>query len=94
MKGKSIHLDDYEKEVLDYIEKGEYESAPDLEEEKTKLKHAAENTMKKSARINIRIAENDLLKLKSIALDEGLPYQTLISSILHKFVSGRLGRVL
>lgn len=51
---------------------------------------AAKSYMKKEARINIRLSEVDLSRLKRKAAEEGLPYQTLISSIIHKFVTGRL----
>lgn len=51
---------------------------------------AAKRYMKKEARINIRLSEVDLSRLKRKAVEDGLPYQTLISSIIHKFVTGRL----
>lgn len=77
-----------EKEILDSFDKGEWKSSSNLEKRKTLLKEYARNTIRKDKRVNIRISERDLLELKRIALREGLPYQTLISSILHKFVNG------
>lgn len=77
-----------EKEILDSFDKGEWKSSSNLEKRKTQLKEYARNTIRKDKRVNIRISERDLLELKRIALREGLPYQTLISSILHKFVNG------
>ena len=50
----------------------------------------ARNTIRKNKRINIRISEGDLIKLKAKSLEEGIPCQTLISSILHKFVTGKI----
>ena len=54
------------------------------------LQAAAEETFRKDKRINIRISNRDLEGLQRRALEEGLPYQTLVSSILHKYVSGSL----
>ncbi len=55
-----------------------------------KFKIAARNTMIKDQRMNIRIAKRDMDSLKTIAAEDGIPYQTLVSSVLHKFVTGRL----
>ena len=57
---------------------------------KSKQKKYADATIKKDKRMNIRISERDLKNLKIKALEEGLPYQTLVSMVLHKYVSGRL----
>lgn len=77
-----------EKEILKSFEKGEWTSVAKPEKRKSQLKEYAKNTIRKDKRVNIRISERDLSELKRIALREGLPYQTLISSILHKFVNG------
>jgi len=53
----------------------------------------ARNTLRKDKRLNIRISERDLLELQKKAVNEGLPYQTYVSSILHKFVNGNLVEV-
>jgi predicted DNA binding CopG/RHH family protein len=55
-----------------------------------KYQEYAKATFRKDKRVNIRISEKDLVGLQKKAVEEGLPYQTLISSILHKFISGRL----
>ena len=81
-------LDKKEKELLDSFEKGEWKSRSNLSERKEELKNYARATIKKDKRVNIRISERDLKELQRIALREGLPYQTLISSILHKYVTG------
>jgi predicted DNA binding CopG/RHH family protein len=61
-------------------------SAPDAEQEKEYLHSLASSLLKKQKNINIRISEHDLLKLKSKALEEGIPYQTYIRSLIHKHV--------
>jgi predicted DNA binding CopG/RHH family protein len=85
-----VKLDREEKAIMKSIEKGEWKSVPNLEKEKTRYRRYAIAALRKDKRINIRIPELDLVLLQQRALDEGLPYQTLISSILHQYVSGRL----
>ena len=77
-----------EKELLDSFERDEWESVPNVSERKAELKEYARATIRKDKRVNIRISERDLKELQRIAVREGLPYQTLISSILHKYVNG------
>ena len=79
-----------EKELIQSIDKNEWETVQNLEEMKKKLKIAAKNTLLKDQRMNIRIAQKDLEGLKTKALEEGMPYQTLVSSILHKYITGKL----
>jgi predicted DNA binding CopG/RHH family protein len=85
-----MNLDAEEKELLDSVEKDEWQSVADFELEAERYQAYAKATFRKDKRINIRISERDLIKLQQKALAEGLPYQTLIASILHKYVSGRL----
>lgn len=82
-------LDDEEQEILDAFEAGEFESVL-TPERKDFLANSAKGTFKKDKRINIRISSRDLSAIQRRALEEGLPYQTLVSSILHKYVSGGL----
>lgn len=79
-----------EKELLDSVERKEWVSIPDFRKEAKRYQEYARATFRKDKRVNIRISEKDLAKIQKRALQEGLPYQTLISSILHKFVTGRL----
>ena len=79
-----------EKELLDSVEREEWATIPDVREEVNRYKEYAQATFRKDKRVNIRISEKDLVKLQRRALKEGLPYQTLISSILHKFITGQL----
>ena len=85
-KEKSILLDKYENEILEAFESGKLKAS----KSKTDFKIIAQNTMKKNRKINIRISENDLSALQRKAAREGIPYQTLIGSVLHKYVSGFL----
>ena len=85
-----MKLDRSEKELLESVESGEWKSVSHVTQKKTAYQEIAARTLKKDKRINIRISERDLTKLQERAVEEGLPYQTLISSILHKFVGGKL----
>jgi predicted DNA binding CopG/RHH family protein len=77
-------LNEEEQIVLDDFESGSLESVSGLEERKHELREYAKNTLNKTRNINIRLSERDLYRLKAKAVEEGLPYQTLASSILHK----------
>ncbi len=81
---KDIKFDKEENEIIDAIEKDTLVSLPVSKQEMKDLKLIAQNTFAKTRSINIRISERDLLRLKAHAAREGLPYQTFISSILHK----------
>lgn len=84
-----VKLDKEEQEILDAFDSGEFRSVltPEL---KAAAQSAAEYTLKKDKRINIRISSRDLQALQRRAVKEGVPYQTLVSSILHKYVTGSL----
>jgi predicted DNA binding CopG/RHH family protein len=90
MSNKKLILDQEEKTLLDSFEAGEWESVDDLPKQKMIAIEAAQNFFKKDARINIRISSNDLKYLKEKAAFEGMPYQTLVASILHKYACGHL----
>lgn len=79
-----------EKEIVESFEKGEWVPVKDLPRRRKDLMRYARNTLKKDKRLNIRISERDLLELQRMAVREGLPYQTFVASILHKFVNGIL----
>lgn len=90
---KNVKLDAYEQEIEDALGRGEFVSVPNQAKRKKELQASARYTLallKKNKNINIRLPEGTLNKLKSKANHEGLPYQTLIGSILHKYVSGTL----
>jgi predicted DNA binding CopG/RHH family protein len=83
-------LNQEEKELLKSVERGEWKSVRRPEAERGRYRKYAEATFKKGRRINIRISAQDLDAIRKRALEEGLPYQTLISSLLHKYAAGRL----
>ena len=85
-----MKMDIEEKLLQRSIEADEWTSVKDLKEYKKHLREVAARTMLKDQRMNIRIAKRDLDGLKAKALEEGIPYQTLASSILHKYVMGKL----
>lgn len=87
---KNVKLDEYEKDVLHSYEKGEWVSLKNTEEEIERHQECAKNTLRKDKRVNIRISSKDLENVKILALQEGIPYQTLISSVVHKFANGTL----
>ena len=82
--------DAFEKEILEAHEKGELKSTSPSKAKLAKFKATATATFLKEKRGNIRLSSPDLMDIQSRALEEGMPYQTLIASVLHKFVSGRL----
>ncbi len=85
-----IKLEKDEIEILESIESGEWKIIENQSEEITRYKSYATQHLNKDKRINIRISARDLNLLKQQAIREGLPYQTFISSILHKYLNGYL----
>ncbi len=85
-----IKLDKEEKDILDSYEQGEWKSIKNLEKEIEKHRGYARQALKKDKRVNIRISSMVLEELQTRAVEDGMPYQTLISSILYRFVTGRL----
>jgi predicted DNA binding CopG/RHH family protein len=80
----------YEEDILTSFEKGEWQSVPNLKDEIARYAASAAATLAKDKRINIRLSSRDLEDVQTRAAEEGMPYQTLIASVLHKYVSGRL----
>jgi predicted DNA binding CopG/RHH family protein len=85
-----MKFDEYEKEILEAEQKGQLKRKRPSKKELTAYQKAARNTLSKNRRVNIRISESDLRELQIQALHEGIPYQTFMTSILHKFISGSL----
>jgi len=83
-------LDAFEKGILESYEKGELRSTSPSKTEFKKYRSAARETFVKDRRVNIRLSSPDMMDIQARAIEEGIPYQTLIASVLHKFVSGRL----
>ena len=83
-------FDQEESEILEAFESGKVKRAKDATNIQKRHQLYAEAMFKKDARINIRLPSKDLRGLQKKALAEGIPYQTLVASILHKYVEGRL----
>jgi predicted DNA binding CopG/RHH family protein len=87
---KKLKLDKEEQDLVESFERGEWRSVPNFEREKKEYQQIAAATFRKDRRVNIRISSKDLQGIQKRALEEGVPYQTLISSILHKYLAGSL----
>ena len=79
-----------EEGILESVENGEWRRIPHYQQEAQRAQEAARAALRKDKRVNIRMTERDLVRFQKKAVDEGLPYQTLISSVLHKYINGRL----
>jgi len=84
------NLDAEEKELLESYDRDEWQSVSDIRIESDRYRRYAGATYRKDKRVNIRMSEKDLVAIQKKALAEGIPYQTLISCILRKYISGRL----
>jgi predicted DNA binding CopG/RHH family protein len=84
------YLDNEEQKLMESLEKDGWNSTKDLGGWKNILSKTAGNTLAKDQRMNIRISKNDLDGIKLKAMEEGLPYQSLVASVIHKYVTGRL----
>jgi predicted DNA binding CopG/RHH family protein len=89
---KKIRPEDekYEEDILTSFESGEWKSVDNLADEIASYAASASATLAKDKRINIRLSSRDLQDIQMRAAEEGMPYQTLIASIVHKYASGRL----
>jgi len=85
-----IKLDSEEKNILEAYDAGKLKKSKSVKKQIEQHKAVAEATFKKDARINIRLSSRDLRSLQARALKEGMPYQTLVSSVLHKYIDGQL----
>jgi len=87
---KEYKLDKEERELLKSLEKGEWISVKDKADRIKRYAQYAKDTVKKNKRISIRMSSQDYIGIQAKAMAEGLPYQTLITSIVHKYVLGTL----
>ena len=86
---KNVYLDDDEKQLAELLENEEWVS--DLtKKEKQKYESVARYSLNKQMRINIRMTERDLKKIRAKAIEEGIPYQSLISMLIHKYNEGKM----
>ena len=88
-----VKLDQDESELLESVERGEWNTVIDLEEEAALAKKAAANSIRKDERITLRLSSGDLERLKQKAAYKGLPYQTFIASVLHEYAAGHFKEV-
>jgi len=79
-----------EEEILASFERDEWQSVPNAKREIARYTGYARSALAKDRRVNVRLSSRDLEELQARAAEEGMPYQTLLSSVLHKFVTGRL----
>jgi predicted DNA binding CopG/RHH family protein len=86
---QKIKLDQEEQDILASYERGEWKPVANRSQEIARHVTYAKNTLAKDKRVNIRISSKDLEELQAIAVEDGLPYQTLMASVLHRFASGR-----
>jgi len=86
-----VELDEEEREITEAIDRGELTSVDNLKEKIAQAKKIASNSLRKDARVNIRISSTDLARLKQKAAYKGLPYQTFIASVLHEYAAGHFG---
>jgi len=84
-----MKLSKEEKELLKSYENYEWKTVDDLTKKKLDHQRYARNTAAKNKRINIRLSEKDLANLKAKSMEEGMPYQTLVGSIIHKYIYGK-----
>jgi predicted DNA binding CopG/RHH family protein len=82
-------LDEQERDLVDSIEKDQWQEAAHADQLRKQAEAYAEATIRKDRRMNIRISERDLRNLKRRALEEGIPYQTMVSMVLHKYIGGQ-----
>ena len=79
-----------EKDLIESVERGEWVPVKKNVKELHRFREVARETLRKDARINIRITKRDFFNLKSKALKEGMPYQTLVASVIHKYLTGQM----
>lgn len=84
---KYFELTQEEKEILEEFERGNFKPVSNVEKIKKLYQKYAQNTLNKTKNINIRLSQRVVTRLKAKAAKEGIPYQTLASSILHKYAS-------
>jgi predicted DNA binding CopG/RHH family protein len=85
-----MYLDSEEQKLIESLDREDWNPTKKLEDWKTILSKTASNTFAKDQRMNIRISKNDLDSIKLKAMEEGLPYQTLVASLIHKYITGKL----
>jgi len=83
-----LELDEYETDILQSVENGEWQSRGNIDERMKELQSYVKNQKKKA--ISIRVGENDIYELKKKALESGVPYQNIIQMLIHQFASNKI----
>lgn len=89
----AMKLDQDESELLESVERGEWSTVRNFEEESALAREASANFVRKDERITLRLSSGDLDRLKQKAANKGLPYQTFIASVLHEYAAGHFKEV-
>lgn len=87
---KYYNLNKNEKELLKHFEEGKFVRIRELNKTRSEYQNYAKATLKKTKNINIRLSEGDLQRIKSLAAERGIAYQTLVSSLIHQYSTGRI----
>ncbi len=87
---KKLHLDKYEKDLVTAIDKNEFVEVKNQKQAIKKYTAYFKNHQKKNMRISIRIADHDLQQIQKKAIETGLPYQTLVTTLLHQYAKGKI----
>ncbi len=87
---KYLQLDEQEQDILKTYEQGKFKKAPGFANAKKQYQLYAKTALDKTKNINLRVSEADLLKIKSKAVEKGIPYQTLLSSLIHQYSRGKI----
>ncbi len=85
-----MKFDKEEQAIFDSVEAGEWKPVEDMEARRKTYSEIAKATFRKDSRVNIRLPKRDVTAIQVKAMEEGIPYQTMMASILHKYVTGRL----
>lgn len=87
---KYIDLTKEEEQILNDYENGFFQTVPKLKSEKNRHAKIAKNTLEKSTSISLRLQKKDLFRVKARAIEKGIPYQTILSSLIHQYASGKV----
>ncbi len=85
-----MKMDKEEREILDAYDKGELDLSSPSKKEREKIQSMAEQTFRKDRRVTIRLYDHDLKGIQKMAMEKGMPYQTLISAMIHQYIEGEL----
>ncbi len=83
-------LDKEEEQILNDFEKGDFKSVSNVAKEKKRHAQIAKNTLDKSANVNLRLSKRDIYRVKAKAIEKGIPYQTILASLIHQYASGKV----